>query len=231
MIKKYVLLILLFIIATTAAFAEKDANRVRQQKARVFGLTISYLQTSMYESAPLLSPTTISHDEYNRFHGIQGGIVLNPEFGAGVGILTGVQYVFIPTYSRIGKPKEYLKTVVSQHDLAVPFRIQYRYAFTPGFSIFAYTGPLFSVGLMWKEKSTLVDSVESETTVHDFYNREDNYEYNRFHAFWGIGAGMIFSRHIRAEVFADWGINNITPYSGKFTHLNRPISFAFSYMF
>ncbi len=229
--KKIVSILLLCFVVSGVAFADKDANRVRQQKARVFGLTIGYLQTSMYESAPLLSPSTISHDDYNRFHGLQTGIVLNPEFGAGVGVLTGVQYVYVPTFMRIGKPDEYIKTVVSQHDLAIPFRIQYRYAFTPGFSVLAFTGPLFNIGLSWKESSTLVDSQTNETTVHDYYDREEMYEYSRFHAFWGVGAGVIFNRHLRLELFADWGLNNITPYSYRFTHLNRPISFALSYMF
>ena len=230
--KRLFSIITICLLMSSIAMAETDANRVRQQKARVFGLTIGYMQTTMFNSAPLLSSETAGRTKSDRFHGLQGGIVLNPEFGAGIGILTGVQYAYTPTYTRSGKPKDYVLINVSQHDLAIPLRIQYRYAFTPGFSVFAYTGPLFSVGLLWNIKESYVVDGKTELVAKlDFYDSSDTYTYSRLHCLWGIGAGVIFNQHIRLEVSGDWGMNNITPYKEVFTHLNRPINFAISYMF
>lgn len=230
--KKFFSIIALCLLMCGMVSAESDANRVRQQKARVFGLSVGYLQTTMFNSSPLLTSETAGRTKSDRFHGFQAGIVLNPEFGAGIGVLTGVQYVYTPTYTRDGKPKEYVLINVSQHDLAIPLRVQYRYAFTPGFSIFAYTGPLFSVGLVWnKTESYVVDGNLQMKAKEDYYDRTDSYKYSRLHCLWGIGAGVILNQHIRLEIFGDWGMNNITPYREVFTHLNRPVNVAVSYMF
>ena len=229
--KHFSLAIVALLMCATIAFgAEANANRVKQQKARLFGITAGYTQTSMYETAPLLGTHISRNDDIDRYHGAQAGLVINPEFGAGIGILTGVKYIYTPTYQRIGKPSNYVETFISKQDLAIPLRIQYRYAFTPGFSIFAYTGPSFNVGLIWNRRTTEVTNKETiNSNKVSFY--DDNNNYARFHCFWGLGLGIIFNQHLRIEYCADWGLNNITPYTDKFTHLNLPVTVGVSYMF
>ena len=243
--KKVISILLLCLTMTSAVYAEKDANHVRQQKARLVGITIGYIQSSMYESAPLISPTTISHNEYNRFHGFVGGLTLNPEFGAGIGILTGVQYAYTPTFTRRGERHNYTRYIRSLQEVVIPLRLQYRYAFTPNFSVFAYTGPSFNIGTKWHQyNEDIVNDEVTQTRDFDFYSQDvlnsenDNgyvlpktLPYARFHCMWGLGIGIIFNQHFRVEYCADWGINDITPYAEKFTHLNRPVNILLSYMF
>lgn len=237
----FTLLCLMLVGVTFADNTPKDANRIRQQKARLIGITLGYSQNSMFETSPLLG-TKVSHNEdVDRYHGFHCGIILNPEIDNGIGILTGAKYIYTPTYQRIGTRTNYDETFISKHDLAIPLRFQYRYAFTPGFSVFAYTGPSFNIGLVWNRHNNKIENKENtESNTISFY--EDNNSpntldatnisnYSRFHCFWGLGVGIIFNQHLRIEYCADWGLNNITPYSGKFTHLNLPVNIAISYMF
>ena len=232
-------------ILSSTVLAQKDANKITQPKARLVGITLGYIQSSMYESAPLISPTTISHNEYNRFHGFVGGLTLNPEFGSGIGILTGVQYSYTPTYTRVGTKHNYTLVQRTQQEVIIPLRLQYRYAFTPNFSVFAYTGPSFNVGVMWHQRNkSVVNGEIIKTDDYDFYSFDTDYTnmeyfsaitntlpYARFHCMWGLGVGIIFNQHFRVEYCADWGMNDITPYAAKFTHLNKPVNLMVSYMF
>ncbi len=235
--KKYLLTLLSLLIVGTmmAESASKDANRIKQQKARLVGITLGYSQSSMFETLPLLGTKVSRNNDVDRYHAFNCGIVLNPEIDNGIGILTGAMYIYTPTFQRIGNRTNYEETFISKHDLAIPLRFHYRYAFTPGFSVFAYTGPSFNIGLVWdKQNKTIEDNKIIESYTTGFYNDNndlDSSNYSRFQCFWGLGVGIILNQHLRIEYCADWGLNNITPYSGKFTHLNLPVNVEISYMF
>ena len=229
---KKIILAFLFLVAYVTLYADNNNNYVRQEKARLFGLTIGYSQPSFYEKEALLSANTTTKYETNHFHSFLAGLTINPEFGSGLGILTGVQYNLVPTAQRVGKPQDYIKKSIIMHDIMVPLRIQYRYEFTPAFSLFAYTGPSLGVGLSF-EKTTQTYKEEKlvETLKENLYNDSAEKIYSRFHTFWGIGFGIILNQHFRIEYFADWGLNNITPYSHRATRFNKIANVALSYMF
>ena len=169
---------------------------------------------------------------------VRFGFTYNPEFGYGIGLLTGLYYEWTPSvYNTEPVTNVKIKTATNAHDLILPLRIQWRYELMENISLFAYTGPSFECGLDYSTQTSWFydGTLEASATSHAYSGRWENSvnndlatvispliggittgkgqnenlkAYNRFHAFWGVGVGVQL-KMFRIAYSADWGLNNI----------------------
>ncbi len=182
-------------------------------KKRIFGLTVGYISKQLkysYEGETEKEPF-IGLKEGTSSTALAVGFTLTPEFKYGIGIQTGLYYEWC------SEKNEGIRA--SEHALAIPVRLQYRYEIIPDLSIFLYTGPKFDFGLAFP--------ITYDGEKMDLYKEEGAPK--RFRMLWGLGAGIQW-KVLQLRVGGDWGMNNIYDSDAKCT-LVEPFNICLSTMF
>ncbi len=182
-------------------------------KKRIFGLTVGYISKQIkysYEGETEKEPW-IGLKEGTSSTALAVGFTLTPEFKYGIGIQTGLYYEWCSEESEGVR--------ASEHALAVPVRLQYRYEIIPDLSIFLYTGPKFDFGLAFP--------ITYDGEKMDVYKEEDAPK--RFRMLWGLGAGIQW-KTLQLRLGGDWGMTNVYDSEVKCT-LVEPFNICLSTMF
>ena len=131
-----------------------------------------------------------------------------------------------------------IKSRQNDHYIYLPVQLKYLYSFSENFSIFAFGGPKFVVGLSSANKVKLKGSVLgvdfSGDLKYDFYKGEisssnipsqaldavndydtDEQKYKRFDIQMGLGIGVEIAEFYVVKFGYDWGLLN--KYSGVFS--------------
>ena len=120
-----------------------------------------------------------------------------------------------------------VKGSLSDHNLSIPLRVQWRYEIVPDWSVFVYTGPSFDIGVGGKLKQSgeaLGESIETEESIYD-----KEYGFRRFNMLWGVGAGVRW-KFLQLRIGGDWGLLSVNRLDEKVT-LSKPLHVTLSYMF
>ena len=75
-----------------------------------------------------------------------------------------------------------VKGSLSDHNLSIPLRVQWRYEIVPDWSVFVYTGPSFDIGVGGKIKQSGEAFGESASFEESIYDKE--YGFRRFNMLW-----------------------------------------------
>lgn len=97
--------------------------------------------------------------------------------------------------------------------LAVPVFANYKYKINRDFSVFAFAGPTFSLGLTSKTDVTATVLGQSKTTNYDNYAKDDDgdaSDYKRGNIFLGGGLGVDLKNTFRISLGYDFGLLNRT---------------------
>lgn len=158
---------------------------------------------------------------------LQVGLTWSPEFRYGIGIQTGLFYemscqsktVEIAGVTTTGK--------LSDHNLSIPLRVQWRYEIVPDWSVFVYTGPSFDIGVGGKLKQSGEFMGEYVSTEESIYNPDSGFK--RFNMLWGVGAGVRW-KFLQLRIGGDWGLLDVNTLDVK-TTLSKPLHVTLSYIF
>ncbi len=267
------------------SFAKKESNYEPKikftptpvGKKHIVGLTVGYISkqsmalvdgkregdggTWLAYADPEEGDYFIPEGEKEYTEALAVGLTITPEFKYGIGIQTGVYYEYSTTSQKSYETKgDYNQSVetkqrLSDHVLAIPLRLQYRYEIIPDLSVFFYTGPKFEIGLSskyrytkggyttegvvdWEPGENLGDRpdvtygdkyIEGETKEVERYKSE--YGLRRYRFMWGVGAGVQW-KYLQFRLGGDWGLSNVarnTDY-GKYT-IVEPINLCLTYLF
>ena len=119
---------------------------------------------------------------------LQVGLTWSPEFRYGIGLQTGLFYEMSYQSKTMGTEGISVSGSLSDHNLSIPLRVQWRYEIVPDWSVFVYTGPSFDIGVGGKFKQSAEAMGESVATEESIYDPE--YGFKRFNMLWGVGAGV-----------------------------------------
>ena len=175
-------------VAATSAFAQLSVG------AGYLSNTQKYSYTS--GSSTTTTPTTTS--------GFYAGADYGFDLGQGLGLSAGLKGAFLfgkDTASLLGVSTTSKSTEIY---LAVPVLVNYNYAITNDFKVFAYAGPSFAFGLSSKSKTT--NNVNDDVTTTDHYG--DDSKYGRTNLFLGAGVGVDLLNMIRIKAGYDIGLLN-----------------------
>ena len=200
-----------------------------------------YLLEAGYTSSRYVAKSgneTIKSDPLSGFN-----IGLNREFPLIKGIYfeTGLGYTYVTNKDEyildIPLVDIAIKSKLNEHYIHLPVHLKYLYSFSENFSIFAFGGPKFVVGLSSTNKIDIkgrVVGVDFKGDLkYDFYKDEitssnipsqiadeiNDYsiggqKYRRFDIQMGLGAGVEIAEFYVVKVGYDWGLLN--RYSGDF---------------
>ena len=200
-------------------------------RKRPFGLSIGYVSKQCNNMGQKIPWVNCGYDESKKSSpALRVGLWYAPEFGYGIGLQTGIYYEF--SYSQYETNytdghghimEESAKVLLTEHNLSIPLRIQYRYEIIPDLSVFIYTGPSFDFSVAYDEKVTL----GNESGTISMYEMEKGL--NRYNILWGVGGGIRW-KGLQLTLGGDWGLTNLVKdYSG--TKLNKPFSISLQHLF
>lgn len=158
---------------------------------------------------------------------LQIGLTWSPEFRYGIGLQTGLYYEMSYQSKTMSEAGVSVKGSLSDHNLSIPLRVQWRYEIVPDWSVFVYTGPSFDIGVGGKIKQSGEAFGESASFEESIYDKE--YGFRRFNMLWGVGAGVRW-KFLQLRIGGDWGLLNINRMDEKVT-LSKPLHVTLSYMF
>lgn len=158
---------------------------------------------------------------------LQVGLTWSPEFRYGIGLQTGLFYEMSYQSKTMGTEGISVSGSLSDHNLSIPLRVQWRYEIVPDWSVFVYTGPSFDIGVGGKFKQSAEAMGESVATEESIYDPE--YGFKRFNMLWGVGAGVRW-KFLQLRIGGDWGLLNINRLDEKVT-LSKPLHVTLSYLF
>ncbi len=172
-----------------------------------------------------------SEDEDSKFsrspkklsNGLSIGLFLAPEIAYGIGIQTGIYYDLMMENAE----SEDYEISVKDHSLSIPLRLQYRYELFEDFSLFAYTGPSFDIGMGLTAELKNVHS--GQKTDINYYK---NWDIRRLNVLWGAGIGFRY-KGLQFRIGGDWGLKNMA-YEGDKKNkmlIHKPLQLAISYQF
>lgn len=158
---------------------------------------------------------------------LQVGLTWSPEFRYGIGIQTGLYYEMSYQTKTLEIAGVTTTGTLSDHNLSIPLRVQWRYEIVPDWSIFVYTGPSFDIGVGGKLKQSGEFMGESIATEESIYDPE--YGFKRFNMLWGVGAGVRW-KCLQLRIGGDWGLLDVNRLDVK-TTLSKPLHVTLSYLF
>lgn len=194
-------------------------NPEPQGDKRTFGISIGYTSKQIKYSDGKYPWCYIGEDESKKSSpALQVGFYWAPEFRYGVGLQTGLYYELSTSkYSGEG-----YSASVSEHNLSVPVRLQYRYEIIRDLSIFLYTGPSLDVSVAMKGKASYM----GESEEINMYAEEG--APGRFNMLWGVGAGIRW-KGLQLMLGGDWGMLNL--YKDEASKLSKPFHISLTYLF
>lgn len=158
---------------------------------------------------------------------LQVGLTWSPEFRYGIGIQTGLFYEMSCQSKTLEIAGITTTGKLSDHNLSIPLRIQWRYEIVPDWSVFVYTGPSFDIGVGGKLKQSGEFMGEYVSTEESIYNPDSGFK--RFNMLWGVGAGVRW-KFLQLRIGGDWGLLDVNTLDVK-TTLSKPLHVTLSYIF
>ncbi len=124
-----------------------------------------------------------------------------------LGLQPGVRYTFAGESDSEEVAGVKTKTSLSEHYIDVPVNVKYSYEIKPdAFKVYAFAGPVFSLGLASNLKAGVGDSSV----------KTDNYkdsEYGRFDLKFGLGAGVTLAQKFNVKL--GYNIGMLNRYTGE----------------
>lgn len=158
---------------------------------------------------------------------LQVGLTWSPEFRYGIGIQTGLFYEMSCQSKTLEIAGVTTTGKLSDHNLSIPLRVQWRYEIVPDWSVFVYTGPSFDIGVGGKLKQSGEFMGEYVSTEESIYNPDSGFK--RFNMLWGVGAGVRW-KFLQLRIGGDWGLLDVNTLDVK-TTLSKPLHVTLSYIF
>lgn len=158
---------------------------------------------------------------------LQVGLTWSPEFRYGIGIQTGLFYEMSCQSKTLEIAGITTTGKLSDHNLSIPLRVQWRYEIVPDWSVFVYTGPSFDIGVGGKLKQSGEFMGEYVSTEESIYNPDSGFK--RFNMLWGVGAGVRW-KFLQLRIGGDWGLLDVNTLDVK-TTLSKPLHVTLSYIF
>ncbi len=144
-------------LVSGSLMAQLSWNPQPSSDTRIVGITVGYVQKTMTGKG--LNNKTIGlgkTKDGDNGSSLRVGLVYNPEFMYGIGMMVGLNYEWTPSFdnqssSVLGHD---LKVEYSTHvhELSLPIRFSWRYELIDDLSVFAYTGPSLDLGLDYNNK-------------------------------------------------------------------------------
>lgn len=166
---------------------------------------------------------------------LQIGFSWSPEFKYGIGLQTGIFYELsadsYKTSESILGIEASSKIGLTEHNLSVPLRVQYRYEIIPDLSVFIYTGPSFDFSMAYNASMQL-NSSDADMNYSEKINMYEESDMNRFNLMWGVGAGVRW-KFLQLKVGGDWGLTSLVKdeIDNVNTTLNKPFHVSLSFQF
>lgn len=159
-------------------------------------------------------------DHYN---GFELGVNYQMPIMGGFGLDYSLLYTLITRSEDSDLFDDYKST---GHYLNLPVRVQFSYPINNSFSIFAYGGPNFTLGVGGKNTR----SVESVKIEQKWYGDDDNsWDLNRFDILLGLGVGVRYNNIILKGGY-DWGLIDLDKSDDDSMHRNQ-FNISLAYIF
>lgn len=181
--------------STTSYHYNKHRGSFNKAKDNyVVGLSVGYVQkqwTFKYEDGD--SEKSGFWEDTKQIGGIQAGIRINPQFGYGFGMDTGLYYEY---YQSKSNPMNYTDGygkytgTLREHALYLPLRIEYRLNFSKYFQLFFYGGIGLDYGLANSIKWVDYDDDSYNETINNIYDSDDCPDWKRFNYSLEYGGGI-----------------------------------------
>lgn len=160
--------------------------------------------------------------------GLQAGIRIEPQFGYGFGLNTGIFYEFYTDKSNDyydNDGYEYYMTW-QEHSLYVPLHLEFRANFSDAFQLFIYGGASIDYGISSKYYGHFYYD-DYETEPEDAYGDD----MNRFNASWEVGAGIRI-KGVQLQWQMSRGLIDMAGKNAEYTvKQNKPMAITLSWMF
>lgn len=209
---------------------------------RPFGISVGLVMKQMAVNGdhyPWMMMDLISEEGRDKKSSptFQIGFTWSPEFryGYGIGIQTGLYYELSADSYKVTDEimgvKSTSKISMSEHNLSLPVRVQYRYEIIPDLSVFIYTGPSFDFSLAYNAGIS-VDVPEMDLSQSEKFSVYEETDMNRFNLMWGVGAGVRW-KFLQLKLGGDWGLTSLIKddIDDVKTTLNKPFYVSLSFQF
>lgn len=136
-------------------------------------------------------------DDSKQISGVQAGIRVNPQFGYGFGLNTGLYYEYYYSKSdRMNYADDYgqYTGTLQEHALYLPVHLEYRMNFSNYFQLFFYCGIGLDYGLANSIKWVDCDDDSYSETINNIYDSDDCPDWQRFNYSLEYGGGIRTSR-------------------------------------
>ena len=181
MMKKTIVIAAALLLAATSAFAQKNLS---------IGAGFNNINNS-FKAGDYTTKESLP--------GFYAGADVNIMFNDNFGVAPGVYYIMGMTSN-----SSYFKSSHQEHYFQIPVALNYGTAFGSTVRAFAYTGPVFSFGLINSAKVTSEVLDASKST--NLYG--ENSSISRFNLLWNAGVGIDLFESIRVTAGYDFGLLN-----------------------
>lgn len=208
----------------------------KEYRVRPVGLSVAYVQKAWVVSAEdengISQNVNVDFMDEDKFmHGIQAGLRIQPQFGVGFGLSTGIFYEYYwdkssDMYDDYGT--YYAKYV--EHDFYVPLCLEYRLVLAKNFSLFVNAGISMDIGLVSKinyfdEGDT--DPYASEDNLYDAYDIAPR----RFNLSYEFGGGLQIGGLQLAFNTSRAMLSKKSEQGGMSVKINKPMMVSLAYVF
>lgn len=200
----------------------------------VGGISVGYVQkqwTFKYEDGN--SEKSGFWEDTKQVGGIQAGVRINPQFGYGFGMDTGLYYEY---YQSKSDPMNYTDGygkytgTLREHALYLPLRIEYRLNFSKYFQLFFYGGIGLDYGLANSIKWVDYDDDSYSETINNIYDSDDCPDWKRFNYSLEYGGGIRVSC-LQFNFTMAKGLKNMSGTEGYKVYQGKNFMLALSIMF
>lgn len=200
----------------------------------VVGLSVGYVQkqwTFEYEGGD--TEKSGFWEDSKHIGGVQAGIRVNPQFGYGFGMNTGLYYEY---YHSKSAPINYTDGygqytgTLQEHALYLPLHIEYRLNFSKYFQLFFYGGIGLDYGLANSIKWVDCDDDSYNETISSIYDSEDCPDWKRFNYSLEYGGG-IRSSCWQINFTMSKGLKNMSSTDDYKVYQGKNLMLALSIMF
>lgn len=177
------------------------------------GLSIGYVQKQWtFDFKDGSSEKGGFWDDSKQISGVQAGIRVNPQFGYGFGLNTGLYYEYYYSKSdRMNYTDDYgqYTGTLQEHALYLPVHLEYRMNFSKYFQLFFYGGIGLDYGLANSIKWVDCDDDSYSETINNIYDSDDCPDWQRFNYSLEYGGGIRTS-HLQLNFTMSQGLRNMS---------------------
>lgn len=219
----------------TYHYSKRYNHSFNEKKDDYFmGLSIGYVQKQWtFDFKDGRSEKGGFWDDSKQISGVQAGIRVNPQFGYGFGLNTGLYYEYYYSKSdRMNYTDDYgqYTGTLQEHALYLPMHLEYRMNFSKYFQLFFYGGIGLDYGLANSIKWVDCDDDSYSETIDNIYDSNDCPDWQRFNYSLEYGGGIRTS-HLQLNFTMSQGLRNMSStdeykvYQGKNLMLSLSIMF------